>query len=212
MGEERGRRRRSAAQPRETLEDRWLLEAQTARNLEAMLAEQSGELEAAIALYECNVGEGFAGDLPYGRLVAIYEKRGSLDDAERVLRRAIEVIEGSQRRTPQDRRATVRVFKNRLRMLLKRQAAAARARATPRAEARLLEDVDARQRVNDQDQQGSAQRGDKHAGAVDVEDVEPEQHRGDEPPEHGAEHAGGDVAQERAPAAAQQPAAHQPTN
>jgi hypothetical protein len=118
MSVERARR----APPRETLEDRWLLEAQTMRNLDGLTAEQSGDVEGAIALYECNVGEGFPGDLPYGRLVAIYERRGALDEAERVLRRAIEVIEGSQRRTPQDRRATVRVFKNRLKLLLKRKA------------------------------------------------------------------------------------------
>jgi hypothetical protein len=107
--------------PPETLEDRWLLEAQTARNLEGLTAEQTGEIEVAIALYERNVREGFAGDLPYGRLVAIYEKRGALDEAERVLRRAIEVFEGSRRRTPRDRRATVRVFKNRLKAVLKRK-------------------------------------------------------------------------------------------
>jgi tetratricopeptide (TPR) repeat protein len=115
------RRTRPPAQPSETLEERWLIEAQTARNLEGLSAEHSGDIEAAIALYERNVSEGFAGDLPYGRLVAIYEKRGALDEAERVLRRAIEVFEGSHRRTPHDRRATVRVFKNRLRMLLKRK-------------------------------------------------------------------------------------------
>ena len=51
----------------ETLEDRWLLEAQTARNLEGLSAEQAGDLETAIALYERNVEEGFPGDLPYGR-------------------------------------------------------------------------------------------------------------------------------------------------
>jgi hypothetical protein len=127
MSAERGRRPRAgAAAPRpETLEERWLLEAQTARNLEGLSAEQAGEVEEAIALYECNVREGFPGDLPYGRLVAIYEKRGALDEAERVLLRAIEVIEGSQRRTLQDRRATVRVFKNRLKLVVKRRAAAA---------------------------------------------------------------------------------------
>ena len=105
----------------ESLEDRWLLEAQTARNLEALSAEQSGDVEAAIALYERNVEEGFPGDLPYGRLVMLYERRGALDEAERVLRRAIEVFQTSQRRTPQDRRATIRVFKNRLGQVLKRR-------------------------------------------------------------------------------------------
>ena len=109
-------------QQKETLEDRWLLEAQTARNLEAMVAEQAGELDTAIALYERNVLEGFEGDLPYGRLVAIYERRGAFDEAELVRLRAISVFQAGQRRTAADRRATVRVFKNRLRQLRARRA------------------------------------------------------------------------------------------
>ena len=113
-------------QPRvvqETLEDRWRLEAQTARNLEGLAAEQAGDLEAAIALYERNIAEGFPADLPYGRLVAIYERRGALDDAERVLRRAIEVLPAKSRRSAAERSATVRVFKNRLAALHKRRRA-----------------------------------------------------------------------------------------
>jgi hypothetical protein len=112
-----------SAEQREGLEERWLLEAQTARNLEGLAAEQSGDLEMAIALYERNVAEGFPGDLPYGRLVMHYERRGALEDAERVLRRAIEVFESSRRRTAQDRRATIRVFKNRLKGVLQRRRA-----------------------------------------------------------------------------------------
>jgi hypothetical protein len=111
-------RRRSTV---ETLEDRWLLEAQTARNLEAFAAEHDGRLDEAIALYERNVAEGFPGDLPYGRLVAIYERQQRLDEAERVLRRAIAVLQTSTRRTPADRRATVQVFQRRLKQLLSRQ-------------------------------------------------------------------------------------------
>jgi tetratricopeptide (TPR) repeat protein len=111
-----------SSRQRETLEERWTLEAQTARNLEGLAAEQGGQVEAAIALYERNVAEGFPGDLPYGRLVMLYERRGALDDAERVLRRAIEVFEGSRRRSAADRSATLRVFKNRLKELLKRRA------------------------------------------------------------------------------------------
>jgi hypothetical protein len=53
--------------------------------------------------------------------VALYERRGELADAERVLRRGIEVFEASRRRTPQDRRATIRVFKNRLKQVLQRK-------------------------------------------------------------------------------------------
>ena len=86
--------------PRETLEERWQLEAQTARNLEAFEAEREGRLDDAIALYERNVAESFPGDLPYGRLVAIYERAADLDAAERVLRRAIAVFESTTRRTP----------------------------------------------------------------------------------------------------------------
>jgi tetratricopeptide (TPR) repeat protein len=114
---------RRTTEARETLEDRWLLEAQTARNLEGLALEQAGQLDEAIGLYERNVAEGFAGDLPYGRLVALYERRQAFDQAERVLRRAIEVFEASPRRTPQDRRATIRVFKNRLAQVLKKRRA-----------------------------------------------------------------------------------------
>jgi hypothetical protein len=117
-------RKRQDDLPPESLEDRWLLEAQTARNLEAFEAEQQGRLAEAIALYERNVAEGFPGDLPYGRLVAIYERQGTsdaLDAAERVLRRAIAVFQSSTRRTPRDRRATIRVFQRRLRLLEQRR-------------------------------------------------------------------------------------------
>ncbi len=102
---------------RETLEERWLLEAQTARNLEALSAEQSGDVEGAIALYERNAAEGFPGDLPYGRLVMLYERSGRIADAERILLRAIEVMEASTRRGARERRAMVRVFQNRLKAL-----------------------------------------------------------------------------------------------
>ena len=115
---------RRARPPRETLEDRWLLEAQTARNLEALAAEQAGRLDEAIALYERNVTEGFPADLPYGRLVAIYERRADFAAAARVLRRAIAVFETSTRRTARDRRATIQVFRNRLAAVEKRQAEA----------------------------------------------------------------------------------------
>ena len=110
--------------PPETLEERWQLEAQTARNLEAFEAEREGRLDDAIALYERNVAESFPGDLPYGRLVAIYERAADLDAAERVLRRAIAVFESTTRRTPQDRRATLRVFQRRLKLLEQQRRAA----------------------------------------------------------------------------------------
>jgi hypothetical protein len=115
----------------ETLEERWTLEAQTARNLEAIEAEHAGRVDEAIALYERNVAEGFPGDLPYGRLVAIYEKRGAVDEAERVLLRAIAVFESSTRRTAQDRRAMVRVFRKRLTLLRKAATRKRPSRASP---------------------------------------------------------------------------------
>ena len=111
--------------PVETLEERWLFEAQTARNLEGLTAEQEGRQDDAVALYERNVAEGFTGDWPYGRLVAIYEKRGQLGDAERVLLRAMEVTQAATRRTPQDRRAMLLTFKKRLGMARKRMRAEA---------------------------------------------------------------------------------------
>ncbi len=106
--------------PAESLEDRWLLEAQTARNLEAFEAEREGRLDEAIALYERNVAEAFPGDLPYGRLVSIYERQGALAEAERVLLRAIEVLQRSSRRSAQDRRAMLSVFRRRLAELRRR--------------------------------------------------------------------------------------------
>ncbi|MBV9359522.1 MAG: hypothetical protein JO023_28765 [Chloroflexi bacterium] len=103
--------------PPETLEDRWTLEAQTARNLEAFAAEQAGELDRAIELYERNAREGFPGDWPYGRLSALYARLGTVDDAERVLERAIEVLSANPRRSKADRQAQVREFRRRLKAL-----------------------------------------------------------------------------------------------
>ena len=111
----------AADEPVERLEDRWLLQEQTARNLAGLEAEQAGRLDEAVALYERNSAEGFPGDWPYGRLVAIYEKRGALGDAERTLLRAIEVLAATDRRTKADRRALVQVFKKRLALLRRRR-------------------------------------------------------------------------------------------
>ncbi len=108
--------------PVETLEARRLREEHTARNVAGVEAEQEGRLDEAMALYERNIAEGFAGDWPYGRLVALYERQGKLDEAERVLLRGIEVFENSaQFRTPKDRRAMVQTFKKRLTLVRKAQ-------------------------------------------------------------------------------------------
>jgi Flp pilus assembly protein TadD len=113
--------RRAQRATEERPEDRWLLEEQTRRNLSGLAAEQAGRIEEAVALYERNAAEGFPGDWPYGRLVAIYEKRQAFEDAERILRRAIAVFQASDRRTARDRRAIARTFRKRLALLEQRR-------------------------------------------------------------------------------------------
>jgi hypothetical protein len=109
-------------------DERLTLEAQTRRNLDGMELEQAGQIEEAIALYEQNVAEGFTGDWPYGRLVSIFERRGAYDEAERVLRRAIEVTRTDRRKPAPDRRTLLQGLQGRLR-LVKKTAQAARQNA-----------------------------------------------------------------------------------
>lgn len=104
------------------MSDRDTLESQTRRNLDGMELEREGRADQAIALYEQNVAEGFEGDWPYGRLVAYYERIDRLDEAERVLNRAIDVFKASKRRTGEDRRATLRAFRGRLKLVQKAKA------------------------------------------------------------------------------------------
>ena len=101
-------------------------EEQTARNLRGMELEREGQVDAAMALYEQNVAEGFAADWPYGRLVAIYERLGRPEDALRVLERGLAVFKASRARTPEDHRAVMAVFRNRMRKIRKEQDQAAR--------------------------------------------------------------------------------------
>lgn len=54
------------------------------RNEEAERAEQSGDPERAIALYEKSVAENFVGSHPYERLATIYERRRDHAEALRV--------------------------------------------------------------------------------------------------------------------------------
>jgi hypothetical protein len=109
-------------------EERLQLEAQTRRNLDGMEHEGAGRIDLAIALYEQNVAEGFAGDWPYSRLVSVYERQGNYAEAERVLRRAIEVARADRRKPAADRRTLVEGLRGRLRVL-KKTAQAARSRA-----------------------------------------------------------------------------------
>ena len=108
------------------MDDRPQQEEQTRRNIDGMELERNGRLDLALELYEQNVEEGFEGDWPYGRLVAYYEKIGRYDEAERVLTRAIDVFKASKKRSAADRRATVQVFRNRLRLVKKSAKEAAR--------------------------------------------------------------------------------------
>jgi hypothetical protein len=101
------------------VDERQRLAEQTARNLEGMALEREGRVDDAVAFYQRNVDEGFEGDWPYGRLVAIYERRAELERAAEVLQRGIQVFTASTRRTAQDRRGTLRAFKGRLRLVNK---------------------------------------------------------------------------------------------
>lgn len=110
-----------------TDEEREILEEQTQRNLDAMELESAGRMDLAIELYEQNVEEGFAGDWPYSRLVLVYERQGDYAEAERVLRRAIEVTKADRRRPAGDRRTVVEGLQGRLRVLKKTAQAAKKA-------------------------------------------------------------------------------------
>ena len=55
------------------------------RNFAAMEAEQRGELERAISLYEESVAEEFVDSHPYERLANLYEQRRNYGEALRVL-------------------------------------------------------------------------------------------------------------------------------
>jgi hypothetical protein len=119
-------------QPVEPLsdEERAQLEVQTRRNLDALELEGAGRTDQAVALYERNVAEGFTGDWPYSRLVSLYERQGKLEEAERVLRRAIAVTRADRRRPASDRRVVVQGLQGRLRVLKKSARAAREAAST----------------------------------------------------------------------------------
>ena len=58
--------------------------------------------------------------------MAIYERLGRPEDAVRVLERGLAVFKASRGRTPEDRRAVMAVFRNRMRKIRKEQAQSAR--------------------------------------------------------------------------------------
>ncbi|CAA9448012.1 MAG: hypothetical protein AVDCRST_MAG02-599 [uncultured Rubrobacteraceae bacterium] len=59
-------------------------EAAMQRNEEAERAEQNGDPQRAVDLYEKSVAEGFVGSHPYERLASIYERRRDHAEALRV--------------------------------------------------------------------------------------------------------------------------------
>jgi hypothetical protein len=111
-------------------DERQLLEVQTRRNLDAIELEAAGRTEEALALYEQNVAEGFVGDWPYSRLVAVYERAREYDEALRVLARAIDVTKADRRRPAADRRSVLQALQGRLRVLKKTAQHAKRAGGT----------------------------------------------------------------------------------
>jgi hypothetical protein len=58
-------------------------EAAMERHEEAARAEQSGDPEKAIHLYETSVAEGFVGSHPYERLASLHERRRNYEEALR---------------------------------------------------------------------------------------------------------------------------------
>jgi hypothetical protein len=95
------------------MDERDRLREQTARNVAGLEHEQRGEWDAAVALYERNLAEGFHGDWPYGRLVLLYSKRAQPHQVVRVLERAVEVFAALPRGHP-ERSQRLKVFRQRL--------------------------------------------------------------------------------------------------
>lgn len=59
-------------------------EAAVERHMEAAEAEQSGDPERAVSLYERSVAEGFVGSHPYEMLALLHDRRRNYTDALRV--------------------------------------------------------------------------------------------------------------------------------
>lgn len=87
---------------------------QVDRNLNGKELEKEGDIEGAIALYEQNVAEGFAGNHPYDRLAIIYRKNKAYSEEIRVLERAIFVFENYASQDRPDVQPKLEAFKERL--------------------------------------------------------------------------------------------------
>ncbi|TMI81941.1 MAG: hypothetical protein E6H10_10525 [Bacteroidetes bacterium] len=63
------------------------------RNNEARQAEQAGNLQKAIKLYEQNIKEAYADEYAFERLMIIYRKQKQYKDELRVINRGIDLFE-----------------------------------------------------------------------------------------------------------------------
>jgi tetratricopeptide (TPR) repeat protein len=67
------------------------------RNDAARLAEQEGNLDKAIKLYEQNIKEDYADEFAFERLIIIYRKQAEYKNELRVIKRGIELFEQSMK-------------------------------------------------------------------------------------------------------------------
>ena len=63
------------------------------RNFRGMEAEQRGDVDGAVALYERSVVDGFVDSHPYERLAGLHEQRRDYGDALRVLESYVRLAE-----------------------------------------------------------------------------------------------------------------------
>ncbi len=71
------------------------------RLTQAQELEKADETENAIALYEQNINDGFLASLPYERLRIIYVKQKNYQNAIRVCKRYIEILQMASKVWPQ---------------------------------------------------------------------------------------------------------------
>lgn len=71
-------------------------EAASERNFRAMEAEQKGDTELAISLYEQSVAEEFVEAHPYERLASLYERRGKHEEALEVTEKFINLAKSGK--------------------------------------------------------------------------------------------------------------------
>jgi tetratricopeptide (TPR) repeat protein len=79
-------------------------------NLKGIEFEKKGKVDDAIAMYELNVQDNFAGLHPYKRLSIIYIKLKLIKEAERVLRKGIENVFGDNHRNELEKRLLKIIF------------------------------------------------------------------------------------------------------